>query len=115
MDDATITKTALIVGVIGIILLYFVSSNVQVEEKKISELYLLEDSDDVLVKGTIINLNKREKVTYLELSQQSTVKVIVFDDRNLTINKGDTIEVLGKISDNGEEKEIIANKIILSR
>ena len=115
MDDNTLIKLALIIGVFGIIMLYFVSSITDIENSSIGKLNQLDDSQSVKVEGKITKIIKKDKVTYLELLQEETVKIIVFNDRNLSLKNNELVEITGKISENNNENEIIADKIILLR
>ena len=96
-------------------MLYFVSSITDIENSSIGKLNQLDDSQSVKVEGKITKIIKKDKVTYLELLQEETVKIIVFNDRNLSLKNNELVEITGKISENNNENEIIADKIILLR
>ena len=117
MDDKLLLKIALITSIMGIVILYFISSTANIPETKISKINELEESQTVKVTGKIKSISKTEKVTFIELTQEETVKIIVFNDRNLSLEKDENIEITGRITinNNNKENEIIADKIIIAR
>ena len=88
-------KTALIVSMVVVILLLFFSEFSELEDMNIKEItneYLDKDVD---------------------IAQQDNLKVVVFKDKNISLKKGDYIEVLGTVEEYEGELEIIGDRVRL--
>lgn len=109
MKDSTLLFAAVITGMIGIIGLYFLSDHLELEYSSISEIKEMEDYDIVRVNGTISRVFQKGNFTMITLSRTEFIKVVVFE--NITVNKGEKLEVVGQVKDYKGEKEVIAEKI----
>ena len=111
MKETTLLKIALICSLIGLLALYFISTKIEVSDYKPNKLSG-NVGDDVKLNGVITKISDKGNVVFIEVSQQDTVDVVLFTkDRNLKLNKGDNIEILGKIQEYNGKNEIIAQKV----
>jgi aspartyl/asparaginyl-tRNA synthetase len=108
MKDSTLLKISIIFSISGIILLYFISENIVIEEM---DSNIIEEYKDKTVKitGVVEQATKTESATFLKIKQPSTVDVVVFE--SLDIEKGSYMEVTGKVDEYNDEYEILADKI----
>lgn len=112
MDEKAIYKISLAVMLAGIIVLLIFAG--QVDLKGVAQLDELENAESVKLSGTISKLSAQDKVIFIELSGQKDVKtaVIVFEDQDVFLQEGDSVEVTGYVEEYNGEKEIVANKIV---
>jgi len=71
------------------------------------------DDSDIVISGTIINVNPRNSFSKISIETKKIVEVILFNtnlETNLERYKGKRVTIEGKVSGN----EIIANKILLA-
>ena len=111
MKETTLLKIALICSLIGLIILYFISTGIDVKDYKPSTLNK-NVGDDVKLKGTIAKITDKGSVVFIEVNQQNPVSVVLFNkDDNSKLKNGDNVEIIGKIQEYNGKNEIIAQKI----
>ncbi len=111
MKERSLLKIALASSLIGLLALFFVSSNIEIEEKGLSELDDLNLDQDVSIKGVVSSVRDLDKIMILDIAQPQTVNVMLFKDGNISISKGDFVELNGELKEYNGKKEIIANQI----
>ena len=113
MKETTLLKIALICSLVGLIVLYFISTKIEVKDYKPSSLNK-NVGDDVSLKGIVTKINDRGNVVFVDLQNQNYVTVVLFtNDNNLKLKNGDDVEVIGKVQEYNGKNEIIAQKIRL--
>ena len=110
MNEKSLLKLALLISVLGLILLYIVSKNIVIDDTTIEKITNEEIEGDVVIKGTIKEINSRGGTTFLVISQESEIEVIVFSN-NVNLSKGDNVKITGQVSEYQDQKEIVADKI----
>jgi len=107
MQESTLLKIALLCSVIGVAILYIISSSIKVPDSS-----LLEKDKGYLVKGTISRITEKESVTYLTLQKEDELTVILFKDYPVDLNQGDYVEVKGTTSESDEgEIQLIGKEV----
>ena len=115
MKETALLKIALICSLVGLIILYFISTKIEVKDYKPSILNK-NIGDDVNLKGAITKITDKGNVVFIEVNQQSPITVVLFtDDDNLKLNNGDNIDVIGEVQEYNGKNEIIAQKIRVMR
>lgn len=112
MQDKALLKIAIISSVLGIMLLFLLSSKEIVGELQIGRLDETYLEQNVRITGTIQRFSEYEKIAYLNITQENSVKVVIFKkpDQEFNFTQGDKVEILGKVDEyNG--LQIIANYI----
>ena len=105
-------KTSLLLSVVGVIVLFFISENIEVTET--SELNFDELGKEVKVKGRVVNLIDLEKTAIIELllfDSDNTIPILVFKESSFDIVEGDLLSVVGEVAEYRDELEVIAYKI----
>ena len=111
MKETTLLKIALICSLLGLVIIYFISAKIDVEEYKPNKLNE-NIGDDVKLIGTIAKISQNDNVAFLEINYQSPVIIVLFtDDKNVSLKVDDTIEVIGEVQEYKGKNEIIAQKI----
>lgn len=113
MHDKTLLKIAITFSIIGLIALFFISDKIEVDEITIDKLDEMEIGKTVKIKGYVENVNNLEKVAFLRIAQEKTetVSIVLFKEENISLEKGDYVEVTGEVEDYEGKKEIIGNLI----
>ncbi len=110
MDEPFLLKIALCVSVIGIVILYFISSQIEINDTTIEKITSGKSEEMVSVTGIIKEIKSTGQVTFITLSQEQEVEVVVFSG-NTTLFPGDAIKVIGKTKEYKGKKEILADSI----
>tara|TARA_Y100000310_G_scaffold345840_1_gene470991 strand:+ start:6774 stop:7133 length:360 start_codon:yes stop_codon:yes gene_type:complete len=115
MNESHLLKLALISSLIGLFVLYIVSNNMDIKEISLDELNNEEIGNKVKVLGKVSRITELDKVTFLDVSQPVTTKIVIFrekeKDEALDLEQDDYIEIIGKVEDYEGEMEIIADRI----
>ena len=111
MKEKTLLTIALISSLIGILVLFFVSGSIEVEEKKIAELDLEKLDSDVRIRGVVSSVRDLDKIMILDVAQPQTVNVMLFKEGNINVSKGDFVDLEGELREYEGKREIIANQI----
>ena len=111
MKETTLLKIALICSLAGLVILYFISTKIEIKDYK-PNILNRNVGDDVNLKGIITKINDKGNVVFVDVSQQNSVPVVLFtDSNNLNLKNGDNVEVIGKVQEYNGKNEIIAQKI----
>ena len=114
MKESLLLKIALITTLLGIFVLYVISGNIKIKELSLDEINDEAIGNMVKVLGKVESVTELDKVTFIDVSQPSTAKVVIFrekDDNALGLEDNDYVEIIGKIEDYEGEMEIIAERI----
>lgn len=110
MKETTLLKIALICSLIGLFVLYLISTKIEAKEYEHGELNK-NIGDDVKLKGTITKITDKGNVVFIEVNQQNPITIVLFNDDDLKLKNGDNIEVFGEVQEYKGKNEIIAQKI----
>ena len=111
MKENTLLKIALICSLVGLVILYFISTRIEIKDYKPNVLSN-NVGDDVKLHGKITKITDKGNAVFIDISQQFPISVVVFSDGNISkIKKDDFIEVFGKVQNYNGKDEIIAQKI----
>ena len=112
MKENMLLKIALICSLAGLIILYFISTKIEVKDYK--PILNKNIGDDVKLNGIVTKITDKGKVVFIEVNQQSPITVVLFtDDNNLTLKNGENIDVVGEVQEYNGKNEIIAQKIMV--
>ncbi len=115
MKETTLLKIALICSLVGLAVLYFISTKIEPTDFSASGLSQ-NVGEDVRLKGLVKNIDDKGSVVFIEVEQQSPVTVVLFaEGSELKLNSGDNIEVFGKVQEYKGKNEIVAQKIMVIR
>ena len=111
MKETTLLKIALICSLVGLLVLYFISTKIEIKDYK-PNILNRNVGDDVSLKGTVTKINDKGNVVFVDVSQQNSVPVVLFtDNNNLNLKNGDNVEVIGKVQEYNGKNEVIAQRI----
>ena len=112
MKENTLLKIAVICSLVGLIILYFISSKIEIGDYK-PNLLNKNVGEDVKLTGTITKITENDEVTFVEINYQNPVIVVLFksNSENLNLQNGDNVEVIGEVQEYRNKEEIIAEKI----
>jgi len=111
MKEKTILKISLVLVFIGLTFLYFYSSELNLSA--IDNYDNLLSAEPVKTTGIVEQVSVSDKVTFLKLSAltKQELDVIVFNDQDIFVKPGDTVEVFGQMEVYNGKSEIIASQI----
>jgi len=111
MKEKTLLKIALIGSLLGILILFIISNKLEVNERIISEIDESYIGSNVRINGVVLDVQNKGSIVLIDIAQLEEMHVVVFD--NVSLAKGDYVEITGKIEEYEGEMELIADKIIL--
>ena len=109
MDEKKLLTIALFAALIGIFILYLLSESLDYNENSIEKINQEKLKDMMKVKGTISQATNLDNVSFITIEQPATLTIVLFD--NLSVSKGEEIEVIGQSEEYEGEMEIIAQRI----
>lgn len=112
MEEKTLLKLSLIISLSGLVLLYFLSSGIDLEA--VPGIEEVEENSEITVRGNLGKVTQLDTVAFLELWQEKIVKttVVLFKDQNISLQAGDYVEISGTVEDYEGKKEVIGNKVV---
>ena len=113
MEEKTILKISLSLVLLGLIFLYFYTTELNLNKIENFENLPLEET--VKASGVVEQVSVSDKVIFLKLSAfiEQQMDVIVFNDQDIFVHEGDTVEISGEVEEYNGKKEIIDSKIIV--
>ena len=113
MDDKTLLRIALIGSILGIVALFFISSEVGVTQQVISTLDEVPAGQEVEVTGVVLRAVDKDKVMFLEIAEEKIEKttVVLFKRGNISVSEGDVVTVTGSVEEYEGKNEVIGNKV----
>ena len=109
MQDRWIAGGAVVFSCLGMALLFFFASTLELEPTRIMQL---PDQGTVRVVGIVSNVTVFGASTVLEVAQLEHVRVVVFE-RNLTVLRGDYVEVIGSLDEQNGSQQLLAQSVLL--
>ncbi|MBS3176628.1 hypothetical protein J4457_05320 [Candidatus Woesearchaeota archaeon] len=106
MEEKTLLLIAVICCLLGIPSLWLLALLNDLESEPV---LFLENEDFVEIKGRIVGLVQKEKVTIVQVQHTDVVPVFIFD--NVSFKKDQNILIKGKIQEEKGKKEILASEI----
>jgi DNA/RNA endonuclease YhcR with UshA esterase domain len=117
MQEKTLLKIALITSLLGLLVLYLISDNIEIKEKNIEKITIENKDEFVKLRGIVNKVIDTEKVTIMEITQPQQITVVLFKNENKTmpIQQGNEIEIFGKVDEYEGKLEIIADRLRVVR
>jgi|TARA_Y100000310_G_C20626852_1_gene786409 DNA/RNA endonuclease YhcR with UshA esterase domain len=117
MKEQTLLKTALITSLLGLLVLYLISDNIEIKEKNIEKITFENKDEFVKLRGIVSKVIDTERVTIMEITQPQQITVVLFKNENKTmpIQQGNEIEIFGKVDEYEGKLEIIADRLRVVR
>jgi len=107
MQEKTLLKLSLICSIVGILVLFLLSSTMKSPESP-----LLEEDAQYTVQGTIGRITQRDNVTFIDLQKEDELTVVLFKEYPVDLHRGEYIEVIGKASkDKNGEIQLIGKEV----
>lgn len=111
MKETALLKVSLIVSLLGILLLLFIVQKIDVSPSIISQIDQNTAGSTATITGIVSEVTTSNKTVIFNVAQLDKMMVVVFD--NISLQKGDYVEVTGKIQEYNGKPELIADKIVL--
>ena len=111
MQEKIVLNCALATSLSGLIILFAIASLASPEKIEITNLENAEIKEVIEINGVVTSAKDYGKIMFLELTQPQSVDVIVFKEKNISITKGEFVNIVGQIEDYNGEKEIVASSI----
>ena len=109
MKENTLLRLALIASLLGLATLFFISGSLNMEQTPISIIDDGMKGTQVKIIGSVESVQQAGESQILVISQPSSITVFV--STSTTLEKGDMVEIIGRVDEYRENKEIIADRI----
>jgi hypothetical protein len=115
LREKTLFKIALLCSFVGLIILFFISDKISIDNISISNIEKEELGRDIRLIGKIERVTNGDKVIFLEVAEMKTEKisVILFKDRDIDLIEGSYVEIEGEIDEYNGKREVIASRVKL--
>ncbi len=111
MKETTLLKIALCCAIVGLVVLFYFSEQIVVEEKVIEKITAMDIEKDVKIRGVVEKVNDLEKIAILSVSQPKAITVVLFKDGDVNVDEGDFVYIEGTVEEFEGKLEIIADEI----
>ncbi len=109
MNEKRLTKIALVCSLVGILLLLLIAERQDVSTSSIEKITNQSIDKEVKIKGKISTLKETPAVTITQVQDATSgITVIMFRKENVTLQKGDLVEVQGIVKEFEGKLEIEA-------
>jgi hypothetical protein len=112
MDERFLLKLSVALSIIGLAVLFIFSQFLETPEQNIAAS---ENNDYAVFKGYVENIYEKENFTVILFSQESKATIFFFSKDKFPIQKGQKIEVKGKLTIEENQATIVADEIRLGR
>jgi len=111
MKEKALLRTALVVGLLGIAVLFVMSQRIKVDEAIIGRLEQSVD-ETVFVTGSVVgvSVSNSNSTTFIQIQKDEIASVILFGNAPL-VSEGDYIQVRGKVTEHDGKTEIIGEEV----
>ncbi len=109
MEDKTLLKIALLSSLTGIIILFLILEFSDIELVNINEISDEHMDEKIRIQGRITRITHIGETTFIEISQECTIKGVVFD--NISLKENMFVEIIGTVDEYNGEKEMIIDEI----
>jgi len=110
LNEKYILKIALIISILGLVGLLSISGKVEPENITDIERYI---EKTIKIKGKVLKTENHDSVSFLTISREVPIDVILFHDQNITIEKDSIVQIEGDVKDDNGEINIIGHQIEL--
>ena len=111
MDESNLLRIALVSSLVGLVILFLISGNIEVQHSAVVDLNEMAAEQDVKITGVISSVKDLGKIMILGVAQPQTIDVMLFKEGEIKLQKGDFVELTGELREYRGKKEIIASKI----
>ncbi|MAH01851.1 hypothetical protein CMO87_01290 [Candidatus Woesearchaeota archaeon] len=117
MQEKTLLKIALITSLFGLLTLYLISDNLEIKEKNIEKITIDNKDEFVKLRGIVNKVIDTEKVTIMEIMQPQEITVVLFKNNNkiMQVQKGNEVEVIGRVDEYEGKLQIVADRLRVVR
>ncbi len=109
MDEQLLLRIALISVILGLVVLFLITQRIELSATQINKIDGV--NEDVLIKGVVTRVTDRGNLLFLEVTKPEKMTVIMFKDGVIDVEKGDAVEVIGRVDEFEGKEEIVANEV----
>ncbi len=111
MDERVLLRISLVSSLVGIFFLFIIVSFFTVEETAISGIPSSEEGTTVHVKGFVESVQNRKGIAIIEIAELKSVSAVLFTSENVTLEKGQKVEVRGKVREYGGQMQLVIDEL----
>ncbi|MCP3683973.1 MAG: hypothetical protein GY861_14930 [bacterium] len=111
MNERRLMILSLVCSITGILALFFISSNAELEESEISEIENKKLYEKVKIRGEITRIQEKNNILVIEIAETKPITVIFFKGIDHDFSKGDQVSVKGELREYNGKYEILGENI----
>jgi DNA/RNA endonuclease YhcR with UshA esterase domain len=108
MEEKTLLKISMLTSIVGVLVLFVISLNVDDGEKNFQ---LVNDQDYATISGKIGAVSSTGNATFVTVYQTKPVTAVIFSKEYLNLAEGDYVEMRGTVQFYNGKKEFVAEEI----
>jgi RecJ-like exonuclease len=114
MNEKSLLIISLIFSLLGVLIILFVSENIEIPTYKISEITKENLEDTVKVTGTLSLIKETKNVYLFNLKDEtSEIMVIAFKKERIDFKDDQRVTIIGKVIEYQDQLEIQAEEIFI--
>ncbi len=113
MNETQLLRICLVVGIIGIIALFFIAESIEAIAVNIIDVTEEMIGKNVAVRGTVSGLKINDGITFFDLVDtdfQHSILVVFFEER-IDIEEGSLVTIVGTVKEYKGQLEIVGERI----
>lgn len=110
MKEKTLIAISIIGSLAGLFVLFLLTENIEYNEKTIEKINSEKIQDMIKVNGEVVSARSGGNATFIQIKQPGYIDIIVFNS-DLSLDKGENVEVIGKSEEYNGKMEIIGHRI----
>ena len=114
MEEKTLLKIALVCSIVGVFIIFIFADRLEPSLVNISSISQSLIDKDVKIRGTVSSFRITSSVLMLDVRDETgSIKVVAFDKEDFEADKGQAVEIMGKVKGYQGSLEIEAKNILL--
>ena len=111
MEDNTLFMTALATSILGIILLFFITDEINLQE--VGSINHISIDQDITISGKVNRVTQTDKVAFLQIANEKVeqIDVVLFKPEYVMLKEGDYVEIEGSTDEYEGKSQIIGNQV----
>ena len=109
MQEKTLLKIGLFGSLIGLIVLYFFSTSIELTQ--IEKINAEQIDETVKITGKVISVHNYDKVAFVKMAKDDYIDVVIFKDKDINLSEGDDIAVEGSVEEYNNRLQVVASLV----
>lgn len=111
MEEKILLRISLFSSLLGLFVLFIILNFFTIEEKEISEISAEKEWNSVKIRGFVESVKNKEGIAVIEIAELKTTSAIIFTPENISLEKNEEVEIVGKVRKYKGKNEVVVERI----